>query len=148
MLMVAKNGVTMYRIGTVSGDDWSIETFFSHPIASITGWAVADVNADGMKEILLGKWSGFILILNGNGEVLEQALAGSTVYDVATVRNQEGKTHILATTGEGIRIYNGALRLLGEYRLKGCVKLQTARSSSGDVVVAFLRDGNIKTLAL
>ena len=147
VLMIAKNGITMYRIGAGSKDDWSIETLFSHPIAPITGWAIADANADGMNEILLGKWSGFILVLDSNGEVLGQSLAGATVYDVATARNQEGITHILAATDGGIQVYDGSLKLLGEYRLNGCVKLQTVRSTFGDTVVAFLRDGNAKTLA-
>lgn len=147
VLMIAQSGVAMYRIGTVSKDGWSIKTIFSHPIAPITSWAVADVNDDGIKEILLGKWSGFILVLDENGRVLAQALAGVTVSDVAIVRDQEGKTHILAATDDGLRIYDGALKLLGEYRLKGCVKLQTACSPSGDAVVAFLGDGSVKTLS-
>ena len=147
VLMIAKNGISMSRIGIVAEDDWSIETLFSHPIAPITGWSVADVNADGQDEILLGKWSGFILILDGNGKVLAQALAGITVHDVAAVRDEEGRTHILAATDDGLRIYDASLRLSGEYRLPGCVKLQTVRSISGDTLVAFLSDGSVKTLA-
>jgi hypothetical protein len=155
VLMIAQNGVAMYRIGTVSKSDWSIKTSFSHPIAPITGWAVADINADGMKEILLGNWSGFVLILDENGKVLAEALAGVTVYDIATVQDQKGKTHILAATDDGLRVYDGALRLTGEYQLKGCVKIQAVGSpspissgcSTGDALLAFLKDGHVKTVA-
>jgi outer membrane protein assembly factor BamB len=72
--------------------------------------ACADVNGDGLDEVLVASETGYIYCLNGEGKELWRALVGSVVRDLAIADlNGDGKPEVLCGAEDGTTwVFSGA----------------------------------------
>ena len=153
VLVIARQGVAMLRVGPGIGRSAAgaaegvlgggIEPIFSLPVEPITGWDVADLNADGRKQIILSTQCGSVVVLDERGKTLAHALAGTEARDVAVVHDDNGTSQIIVTTGARMMLYDREMILLGAQDVKGppCLKVQAFRDGKQPRVMAFFQDG-------
>lgn len=89
IIVATETGVGLVDLKTLKFD-WRLN------LTPLSACAVGDLNADGQPEIVLAKGDGYLLLLDGTGQVLKTVLVGETVRAVALVTLPDGQRRIVA----------------------------------------------------
>ncbi len=110
--------------------------------------ACADVNGDGLDEILVASETGSVYCLDGKGGVVWRYPAGAVVRSVAAGDlDGDGKPEVILTAEDGsTRILSGAGALLGAASADSPAIL--AACSHSKMVLSASRDGVLQSLEL
>jgi len=111
----------------------------------------ADLNGDGLDEILVASETGYLYCLDGHGQEVWRVLVGSVVRDVATGDlDGDGKLEVLCGAEDGTaRVLSGTGQSL-DTLAGGAPVMLTATSRTGKraVALAAARDGSLQGVAL
>jgi outer membrane protein assembly factor BamB len=113
--------------------------------------ACADVNGDGLDEILIASETGYLYCLDGQGKEVWRTLVGAVVRDVAVGDlNGDGKLEVLCGAEDGTaRVLSGAGQVLGASAAEGSVAFTAiCRTGKRGLGVAASRSGQLRAMEL
>jgi outer membrane protein assembly factor BamB len=121
----SSTGVLTGRRYKVSDNDFS----FNNHGFGVNEVACADVNGDGLDEVLVASDTGYVYCLDGKGKEVWRALIGSVVCDLAAADlNGDGKPEVICGAEDGTTwILSGAGEALGTTDADSCVVHVAAR---------------------
>lgn len=111
----------------------------------------ADVNGDGLDEILVASETGYIYCLNGKGQEVWRYLVGSVVRDVAIGDlDGDGKVEVVCGAEDGTaRVLSGEGKMLGSLIAESPILLTaTCAVGNSGLALAATRDGGLTALHL
>ena len=94
----------MYALRTAedpAGREWRL------PFGDVLScYAVADVDGNGLSEIVTGRLDGFLFVVGGNGQLEQTHFIGRPIRDIATLR-AGSVLRIALATDRDVRILSG-----------------------------------------
>jgi hypothetical protein len=130
VLVATDSGLGVFRADT--GEyDWQ------RPLAPLTTVTLADLDGDGLQEIIAGKRDGWLLALSADGQVKHKALIGDEVRSVAQSPANPGSLWI--ATASDIRRLDERLY----ERARFDIKAQRIAPLGNDLLLVLGEDGSV-----
>jgi hypothetical protein len=113
--------------------------------------ACADVNGDGLDEVLVASETGYVYCLDGQGKEVWRALIGSVVRDVAIGDlDGDGKPEVICGAEDGVTtVLSCAGRLVGNIAGDSClVRVSACRLAGHSIGLRASRDGILSAFSV
>jgi serine/threonine protein kinase len=131
LLNETESEAALHFVKPDSGDTLHVLTGLEVP--SLRHWAVADVQGDGGKEILLGAGN-TITVIDASGQIAAQRQLEAAHVLAANDLNGDGRTELIVAQDSNLVVLSGALDELARFPASGRVQTAIVTDLEGDGV--------------
>jgi len=115
-LAASQNGINYYPVATLQPNSKEQGWEFSSGGVPAVAALLADINSDGVPEVLLARLDGFVNVLKlADGSVAGLLNAGEPILGLAMLKGRDGKPCLAVGTKFGVHLFGGDLKQIGSH---------------------------------